>query len=270
MTKRGSKIIFGKRTGFTFFFALAALAFVVLGCSGGSKGNFKPVSSAFYGSWATNDGTTLRITSDGSAFYKSGGTTLDNGAAEFDETTKTLKLSLLGISFKEFKVDQMPSGGKMKLDGVLYQTNEKGIGDSPTPVTGREDDPDMPSRSEIDATVNSTMKDFTEAVEKGDFADFRNSDCSKDFKNGVSAERFNTIFTDFIRQKKDLVPILSSAADMTPDYSPAPNMSEEKGVKLLNLKGSYATSQKTSFELQYISEDNDWKLYMIRVRVEPK
>jgi hypothetical protein len=267
MSKNTSISAFGKNTGFAFFFALAALAFVVLGCSG-SKGNFKPAPAAFQGSWTGSDGTTLNISSDSTVVYRSGGTKIDNGAAELDEDAKVLKLSLLGVSLKEYKVDQMPAGGKMKLDGVVYQTGGgKGTGDDDP--SGRTDDPDLPSDSEQDALVNGTMEDFTDAVQKGDFTEFRDSDCSKDFKATVSAQRFNQLFESFIKQKKDLVPILRATADMTPEYSPAPSITEDNDVKLLNLKGSYNTTQKTTFELKYAKEDGDWKIFGIKIRVEP-
>ncbi|HEV7643773.1 MAG TPA: hypothetical protein VGO50_07515 [Pyrinomonadaceae bacterium] len=272
MSKNTSISAFGKNTGFAFFFALAALAFVVLGC-GGSKGNFKPAPAAFQGSWTGSDGTTLNISSDSTVVYRSGGTKIDNGAAELDEDAKILKLSFLGVSLKEYKVDQMPAGGKMKLDGVVYQTGGgKGTGDgSPTPdgPTGSTDDPDMPSETEQDALVGDTMEDFTEAVQKGDFTEFRDSNCSKDFKATVSAERFNQLFDSFIKQKKDLAPILRATADLTPKYSPAPSITEDNNVKLLNLKGSYDTTQKTTFELKYAKEDGDWKIFGIKIRVEP-
>ncbi len=271
MSKNTSISTLGKNTGFAFFFALAALAFVVLGC-GGAKGNFKPVPSSFYGTWTGADGTTLNISSDSTAVYRSGATKIDNGAAELDEDAKILKLSLLGVSLKEYKVDQMPAGGKMKLDGVIYQTGGKGIGDgSPTPEdpSGRTDDPDMPSQAEQDALVSGTMEDFTDAVQKGDFTEFRDSNCSKEFKSTVSAQRFNQLFDSFIKQKKDLAPILRSTADMTPEYSPAPNITEDGDLKLLNLKGSYDTTQKTTFELKYAKEGSDWKIFGIKIRVEP-
>jgi hypothetical protein len=271
MSKNRSISTFGKNTGFAFLFALAALAFVVLGC-GGSKGNFKPVPAAFQGSWTGSDGTTLNISSDSTVVYRSGSTKIDNGAAEYDDAAKILKLSLLGVSLKEYKVDQMPSGGKMKLDGTVFQTGGKGISeDTPTPeeTAGRTDDPDMPSEAEQDSLVGDTMQDFTDAVEKGDFEEFRNSNCSKDFKVSVSAERFNQLFDSFIKQKKALVPILRATADKTPEYSPKPNISEEDDVKLLNLKGSYDTVQTTTFELKYVKEGGDWKIFGIKIRVEP-
>ncbi len=267
MSKNTSISTLGKNTGFAFFFALAALAFVVLGCSG-SKGNFKPVPAAFQGSWTGSDGTTLNISSDSTAVYRSGATKIDNGAAELDEDAKILKLSLLGVSLKEYKVDQMPAGGKMKLDGVVYQTGGgKGTGDDDP--SGRTDDSDMPSDAEQDALVGGTMEDFTDGVDKGDFTEFRSDNCSNAFKTSVSAERFNGLFATFIKQKKALVPILRLTADMTPEFSPEPNITDNDDVKLLNLNGSYNTTPKTTFELKYVKEGGDWKVFGIKIRVEP-
>jgi hypothetical protein len=267
MKKFGSNLIYGKNAKISMVLALAALALVVLGCGGG-KSTDKPVTSDFYGSWSASDGSTLRITSDGTAFYKSGGTSVDNGAAKLDETGKTLKLSLLGVTIKELKIDQPPKNGTMKLDGVVYQTADSGEKGTPSPeeTSTISDDPDMPSSSEMNEMVKTTILDFNDAIQQEDFTDFRNN-VSKDFKAQFTADKMKEAFDQFIKNKSQANPIFTSVSSKTPSYSPAPNITKEKGHKLLNIKGTYDTTDVTAFDLQYILEDSDWKLLKIKVRV---
>jgi hypothetical protein len=272
MKKFLTAVLFASKSKANAVFALMILTLAVLGCSGGGSGgnkNSKPVTAAYHGGWASSDGASLQITADGLGYYRNAGTTVNGAAVELDDTGKVLKLSFLGVSVKEFQINQEPSNGTMKLDGVVYKRLGDGEG-TPTPKTsGHSDDPDMPSESERDALVSGTMEDFAGAVEKGDFTEFRSDNCSNAFKTSISAGRFNELFGTFIKQKKGLLPILRSTADMTPDYSPEPNITDDDDVKLLNLNGSYNTTQKTNFELKYVKEGGDWKIFGIKIRVEP-
>jgi len=267
MKKFGSRIIYGKDAKISMVLALAALAFVVLGCGGGGKTTSKPLPATYFGSWSASDGSTLTLTSNGTGSYKSGGTTIDGAAAELDETGKTLKLSFLGVAVKEFKIDKEPSGGSMKLDGIVYQTagGDKGT-PSPNDSPVASDDPDMPSSTELNDMVKTTILDFNSAIQQEDFTDFRNN-VSKDFKNQFTADKMKQAFDQFVKNKDEAGPIFSSVSTKTPNYSPAPNITKEKGHKLLNLKGTYDTSDTTKFDLQYVLEDGDWKLLKIRVEV---
>ncbi len=270
MKKFGLKMIFGKDSSWTLFLALAALMFVVLACSG-SKGDFKPVPTAFHGNWTSSDGSvTLNISADGTVVYRAGGTKIDNGAAELDENAKVLKLSLFGVSLKEFKIDQMPSNGSMKLDGVVYRTaGSTSNGDNGNKGPGDTDDPDMPSTSDLNDMVKDTLLAYNDGVQEEDFTEFRNN-ASQTFKDQLSAEKLKESFKEHIRLKKQIDPILSSISDKTPEYSPAPNVTsvntaKQGTVKLLNVDGSYNTSDKTKFYLQYMQENGEWKLLKIRV-----
>lgn len=271
MKKFGSKIIFGKNSRWSLLFVVAALIFAGLACGGGSKGNFKPVPAAFYGDWTSSEGTTLNISTDSTVIYRSGATKIDNGAAELDESAKILKLSLLGVSLKEFKVDQMPNGGTMKLDGVVFRNaavvdnGDKDPGDK-----GSTDDPDMPSESEISDMVRDTILAYKEGVEGEDFTEFRRG-VSKTFQEQFSAEQMKKAFKPHIDEKKRFVPVLNAVSDSTLNYSWVPTITTAdtgKGpVKLLNANGFYNASEKAKFELQYMLEDGEWKLLKIKVLI---
>ncbi len=101
----------------TIFFVLCLLALVSFGC----KSSAKPAPEKYVGNWQGQDGTTISIQSDGTGSFKAGSKKVTGGTAEFDDTTKTLTISLFGIS-ETWKIDQEPNdNGEMKLDGVVFR-----------------------------------------------------------------------------------------------------------------------------------------------------
>jgi hypothetical protein len=97
--------------------ALTILLAVGLACGGGN-----PVPPAYQGNWVGSDGSTIYMNADGKAGFKMGSKEVNGGGAELDESTKTLKISLFGIS-NTWKVDQPPSGNVMVLSGTRYTKN---------------------------------------------------------------------------------------------------------------------------------------------------
>jgi hypothetical protein len=257
--------------------ALAAVAFVALACGGGSsKSTNKALSSDYYGAWTASDGTTLRITSDGLGYYKSGGTSIDGAAAEMDESGKLLKLSFLGVSVKEFKIDQAPSGGKMKLDGVNYQTSDaKGGSSSDDDDKKKSDDSDVDTKSNGDvpskSVLNSMIKDisekFNDAVQDEDFSDLRDEYASEVFKKQISAEKMKDIFKDFIAQKSGFDKHFNSMEDLEPSYDPEPKVTKEEGEKVMQVEGTYPTSPVTKFTFKFIDEKGEWKLLQLKYNI---
>lgn len=276
MKKLLASMVSGKGTKTGLVLALAAMAFVVLGCFGGGKSTTnKPLPSSFYGSWSASDGTTLRITSDGIGAYRSGGTKVDGAAAELDETGNVLKLSFLGVSVKEFQINQQPKNGSMKLDGVLYYTDEgkksgndasdEGSGDNTSSKSGTAE---LPSSSDMDGMVQEMVLAVNTAVQDEDFDSFRQKYGSKPFIQQVSSKKLETEFSEFIEKKVVFNEVLTSVDGLTPTYSSKPNLSEQSGYKLLNAAGKFDTTPPTTFDLQYVWEGGEWKLLKIKIRVE--
>lgn len=91
------------------------LTVLVLACGGG-----KPVPMKYQGNWKGTDGTTIYMNADGRAGFKKGSKTVDGGAAEIDESAKTLTISLFGIS-ETWTIDKEPEGNEMTLGGVVFK-----------------------------------------------------------------------------------------------------------------------------------------------------
>lgn len=96
--------------------ALGLLFFLAAACGGG-----KPAPVKYHGDWVGENGTTLYMYSDGKAGFRIGSKHVTGGAAEIDESAKTLTISLFGIS-NTWKIDREPNeSGEMVLDGKIYR-----------------------------------------------------------------------------------------------------------------------------------------------------
>ena len=98
------------------FLVLIIGLILVIACGGG-----KPLDSKYHGNWVADNGIILDIDADGKAGFKSGNKRVTGGGAVIDEATKTLTISLFGIS-ETWKIDQEPTEkGEMKLSGVIFK-----------------------------------------------------------------------------------------------------------------------------------------------------
>lgn len=120
---------------------------------------------------------------------------------------------------------------------------------------------DLPSERDMEELTQTTLLDFNDAIQTGDFTDFH-SKISKVWKKTSTPETFNQGFKEFIDKKIDI----SSIKGKNAMYDPQPTVTKKSGYKVLSAKGRYDTSPlPTRFETEYIAEDGDWKLISIRV-----
>lgn len=94
---------------------LGIVLFIALACGGG-----KPAPAKYQGDWVGENGTTLYMYADGKAGFRMGSKHVTGGAAEIDDSAKTLTISLFGIS-NTWKIDKEPVDGEMTLDGKIYK-----------------------------------------------------------------------------------------------------------------------------------------------------
>ena len=248
----------------TLFCTFAILLVAVLGCGGGTDG--KSVSSEYYGAWTGADGSTLTIRSDGTGDYKSGGTTVDGGKVSINEADNTLSIAFFGIG-PSMKIDKAPSGNQMTLGGIVYKKN--GGSDSKPDKTsssksGDTSDGSLPSDDELQSLVKTTVMNFNDAIQSGDFSDFH-SKMSEPFQKQASAEKLKGVFNQFIEAKVNF----REVKDMDASFSPSPAVDKSGSYKVLTAKGQYATTpRKTNFTLKYILEDGSWKLSSIEINTK--
>lgn len=236
----------------SLFLVLGILLAVGLGCGSGT-----PPPAAYVGFWQGDDGSTVTIRADGGADYKSGGTSVTGGGVAVDEGSKTLKISLAGMG-PSFTIDKAPEGGKMTLSGVVYR--KAGGSDSST----SDAKPTIPSDEKLQTLVKTTMMEFGDAVQSGDFADFHNK-IAKVWRDTSSPEKMLEAFKVFVDNKENFN-FKRAIATLDAKFSPAPAIEKVSGLDAMILKGTYATKPTTIFELKYTMEDGTWKLIGINVK----
>ena len=138
------------------------------------------------------------------------------------------------------------------------QTGDQTGNDSGSNDTIKADPNSVPSTEQSRAIVLRTLNDFNDAVKKGDFSDFRET-VARLWRNKTGVDEFNKGFKQFIDNKIDISRINNSV----PTFDPAPRIGTKSDVKVLFLKGEYPGPVK--FNLEYIVEDDEWKLIFISV-----
>lgn len=267
-----NNLFFGKGKKTTLTVAVGVLLLVVLGCFGGSsKGT--PAPSEYFGEWEGNDGSTVVIRGDGKGDYVSGGSKITGGSVDYNAEEKTIGITVLGFG-KTLTIDEAPKDGEMKLSGVVYTKKGGSTSDKKDRNEDKNDDDrgkkidsssgEVPSDSDLQSLTKTTLLDFNDAIQKGDFDDFH-AKISETWQKEISPERFNQAFKSFIENNVDI----SEIESMEADFSPKPRITKSRGDDLLKLDGSYDTSpEPTKFELEYIPEDGEWKLTRIRIRTK--
>lgn len=272
MKKLINNLFFGKGKKTTLTASVGVLLMVVLGCfGGGDKGASAP--SEYFGEWESNDGSTIAIRADGSGDYESGGTKINNGSVDYDAEKKTIGFTFFGLG-KTLTIDESPKDGEMKLSGVVYTKKGGSTSDKKDKDKDKKDDDrgkkidsssgEVPSDSDLQSLTKTTLLDFNDAIQKGDFDDFHEK-ISETWQKEISPERFNQTFKSFIDNNVDISEIESIEAD----FSPTPRITKSRGEDLLKLDGSYDTNpEPTKFELEYVPEYGEWKLTRIRIRTK--
>lgn len=256
------------------------LTIFVLAC-GGSSAPKTPIPEAYLGTWTGQDGTVLTIRADHTGDYKAGSSKADGVPVEVDEAAKEIRFTMVGVDVGKYQIDSPPAANQMKLSGQMFRRNGSGNATNSTggsqanpaataannsaaatdvsPSSGA--DPDIPDDGELQTLVKTTLLDFNSAVQSGSFDSFHSSTSSY-FQDQFTVAQLEQQFGEFIQRKVDISDIASKQANITPAFE------NQNGIKVLNANGSYPTTPMTSFELQYIQEDVEWKLLSINVRIK--
>ncbi len=121
--------------------------------------------------------------------------------------------------------------------------------------------PSIPADDQLKSLVHGTMTDFSKAVATGDFEPFH-STISARWQAQITAAQLRQVFGQFVDQKVDL----SGVPALAPVLTAAPSTSNEG---LLLLSGFYPLQpQPLQFELKYLYEYPQWKLFGIHVNLE--
>ncbi len=120
---------------------------------------------------------------------------------------------------------------------------------------------EIPSDDELQDMSKKTLLEWNDAIQSADFTDFHRS-ISKFWAKQTNPDKMKSSFQNLIDGGADISEIKSMKAD----FKRAGEIEREGSLKKLMIEGSYDTSGiKTDFELQYIPEGKEWKLFGIRV-----
>ncbi len=120
---------------------------------------------------------------------------------------------------------------------------------------------DVPSEQDLEELTQTTLADFNNAVQSGDFTDFH-SKVSSVWKKTSTPETFNTGFKEFIDKKIDV----SGVKGKTATFDSEPKVERKRGYKVLTANGKYDTYPlPVRFQTEYLQEGGDWKLISIRI-----
>ena len=179
--------------------------------------------------------------------------------------------ALLVLAVLSFIILGCKLGGRNSNPGVSNNSSTNSNSSSPTPTPTATPKPEykkadaskkeMPSDAELQEMTKKTLLDFNESLQNEDFTEFYSTIC-KPWKNQTDPEKMKVTFQDFINKKIDI----SSISSLDADFSPEPVIEKEIGYNTLKLSGTYPTSRRTEFTLNYIPEGKAWKLSKIEVR----
>lgn len=289
MIKKFWEFVSGSDTKVTVLLILSLFLLVGLGCRGIGKSETKLIPPAYLGEWEGQDGSEISLRADGTGDYRAGGTKIEGGTAEVDENAKTISVTFFGMG-KTLKIDEPPTGDRMKLEGVAFrrkggfstssiertdQSNaQESNGGLPFPAdkesgsdkSGSGGD-EEPSKSEVESLVKDSIGNFAEAVEQGDFTDFH-SRTSERFQAQFSPAQLEKTFEAFIQKKEQVLPSLNSVGGASADFTKGPEMRGGASDKILTADGTFATRPyPVQFETEYEMENGEWKLRKIRVKM---
>jgi hypothetical protein len=236
---------------------VAVMLLVGFACNSGSK----PLPPEYVGVWTAADGSTLTLRADATGDYKSGGTSVTGGAVEIDDAKKEMTIKLVGIG-PTFKLDKPPANGQMTLDGMNYRRAGGGSDTSSDTISAKSV---IPAEDKLQTLAKTTLMDFSDAVQEGDFVDFYHK-TAKAWQDQTTSDELLESFKVFVDNKQDYN-FKKAIAPLEATFTPAPSIQQVAGMDALVLSGYFPTKpERANFELKYTMEDGTWKLISVHIK----
>lgn len=117
-----------------------------------------------------------------------------------------------------------------------------------------------PAATDAEMTAVKTLLSFSQAIKKGDFQEFHQTQVAESAKNELTVTKLNETFAQFITDKTDISPKVESKIN----WSSQPEVTDNS----MNLNGNYSgSSGKTvEFKFQYVKEKNSWGIKAIEIK----
>jgi hypothetical protein len=135
-------------------------------------------------------------------------------------------------------------------------------------VFGDDDDSGDVDDVLIKTTIKATTARFANAISTEDFSSLY-AETATEFRSRYTEEDLKNEFKDFIRQKRQLLPILAKTVSMDPEYTDGPTTRSEGTETVLSVSGKYATSPlPVTFKYEYVKRQSKWWLLRLEVYVK--
>lgn len=123
----------------------------------------------------------------------------------------------------------------------------------------------MPDDRLLMAVVKETTADFAYAISTEDFAKMYEKS-SEDFKNTYTEEQMEEFFADFMKNKRQLLPILAKLVKSDPEFDGEPYIRKQNGLSILVVNGKYETKPvPLTFNYEYVKRGGQWKMLVLKV-----
>jgi len=115
------------------------------------------------------------------------------------------------------------------------------------------------------ATIKATTAEFASAISTGDFSDLYNGTATE-FRSQYTEEQLKSEFSDFIRQKSSVLPVLSTAIAMDPEFTDGPTTRTVGSETVMSVSGKYATRpMPVTFKYEYVKRESKWWLLKLEI-----
>jgi hypothetical protein len=156
-------------------------------------------------------------------------------------------------------------GKDLNLGNISSNSSNTSSGNN---VFGDNDDSGDVDDALAKATIKSTTAKFANAISTEDFSSLY-ADTATEFRSRYSEDELKSQFSDFIRQKRQLLPILATAVAMDPEYTDGPETRTEGTETVLSVSGRYPTKPlPMTFKYEYVKRQSKWWLLRLEVYVK--
>lgn len=210
----------------------------------------------YIGTWV-GEGVELHISETGYVSYaretENTSTSIKAPMQSFSETAFTTGLSIFSTTFEITEPLASESyGDTIAIDGRKL-TRFPDAGETA-----------MPSDDEIITLISNSLQAFNAAVAAGNFTEFYENESAIIWKQQISAEEFKNAFALFLEDQETyqqyIGNMLYNAEDIVINAPPVFGQFNE-----LTVTGYVVGSPNQNFELRYIYEHPNWKLFGIKI-----
>ena len=124
-----------------------------------------------------------------------------------------------------------------------------------------------PDNATVEQLVKETTAQFAEAVDTENFSDIH-ANASSDFQSTYTVQEMAEAFKSYTEKKSVVVPILDKVGGTDAEFTKAPAIRTEKGLRILVASGKFPTKPyNVRFDYEYVYRAGQWKLLKLVINI---